>query len=131
MVRSVFSGLENIGEKGRKYHFLLFPKFFDKLSFSGSLKVGIVCKGLKLDCVVKDEIFFMHTLCMEISLQLIIECKDVLAKAVLVKQDYQWMVQAVLEDFEANAENSPLDLELFDDDMSSMFKVILIFTFCL
>ena len=56
-------------------------------------------------------------------LQLIIECKDVLAKAVLVKQDYQCMVQAVLDDEEATADKSPLDLEKFDDDMSSMFKV--------
>ena len=55
--------------------------------------------------------------------QLIIECKDVLAKAVLVKQDYQCMVQAVLDDEEAKSESSPLDLELFDNDMSSMFKV--------
>ncbi|XP_060581220.1 mitogen-activated protein kinase kinase kinase 4-like isoform X3 [Ruditapes philippinarum] len=55
--------------------------------------------------------------------QLIIECKDVLAKAVLVKQDYQCMIQAVLDDKEVNEENSPLDLELFDDDMSNMFKM--------
>lgn len=55
--------------------------------------------------------------------QLIIECKDVLAKAVLVKQDYQCMIQAVLDDKEVNEENSPLDLESFDDDMSNMFKV--------
>ncbi|KAL4233273.1 Mitogen-activated protein kinase kinase kinase 4 [Mactra antiquata] len=55
--------------------------------------------------------------------QLIIECKDVLAKAVLVKQDYQCMVQAVLDDKEATAEDSPLDLEKFDNDMASMFKM--------
>jgi len=55
--------------------------------------------------------------------QLIIECKDVLAKAVLVKRDFQCMVQAVLDDEEAMSENSPLDLEDFDNDMSSMFKV--------
>ncbi|KAH3738533.1 hypothetical protein DPMN_045170 [Dreissena polymorpha] len=47
-----------------------------------------------------------------------------LAKAVMVKQDYQCMVQAVLDDVEATAENSPLDVEGFDDDMSKMFKVI-------
>lgn len=46
-----------------------------------------------------------------------------LAKAVMVKQDYQCMVQAVLDDEEAQAENSPLDLERFDDDMCKMFKV--------
>ncbi|XP_052808624.1 mitogen-activated protein kinase kinase kinase 4-like isoform X2 [Mya arenaria] len=55
--------------------------------------------------------------------QLIIECKDMLAKAVMVKQDYQCMVQAVLDDHEAQAENSPLDLERFDDDMCKMFKM--------
>jgi hypothetical protein len=33
------------------------------------------------------------------------------------------MIQAVLDDKEVNEENSPLDLELFDDDMSNMFKV--------
>ena len=46
-----------------------------------------------------------------------------LAKAVLVKRDFQCMVQAVLDDEEAMSENSPLDLEDFDNDMSSMFKV--------
>ncbi|XP_045197016.1 mitogen-activated protein kinase kinase kinase 4-like isoform X2 [Mercenaria mercenaria] len=55
--------------------------------------------------------------------QLIIECKDVLAKAVLVKQDYQCMIQAVLDDKEVNDESSPLDLEHFDNDMSNMFKM--------
>lgn len=58
--------------------------------------------------------------------QLIIECKDVLAKAVLVKRDYQCMVQAVLDDEEAMAEGSPLDLENFDEDMSRMFKVMFV-----
>jgi len=66
--------------------------------------------------------------CFFVILQLIIECKDVLAKAVLVKRDYQCMVQAVLDDTEANAENSPLDLEQFDDDMSNMFKVSIYYT---
>lgn len=33
------------------------------------------------------------------------------------------MVQAVLDDKEATAEGSPLDLEAFDNDMASMFKV--------
>lgn len=41
------------------------------------------------------------------------------------------MVQAVLDDKEATAESSPLDLEFFDNDMSNMFKVnaVLIFIF--
>lgn len=55
--------------------------------------------------------------------QIIRECKDILAKAVLVKQYYQNMIAAVLDDNELAAENSPMDLEKFDDDMSKMFKV--------
>ena len=55
--------------------------------------------------------------------QIIRECKDILAKAVLVKQYYQHMIAAVLDDNELAAENSPMDLENFDDDMSKMFKV--------
>ena len=55
--------------------------------------------------------------------QIIRECKDILAKAVLVKQYYQHMIAAVLDDNELAAENSPMDLDKFDDDMSDMFKV--------
>ena len=40
----VFNRIENIVGKGENagYHFLLFPLCFQKASFSGSLKVGIV-----------------------------------------------------------------------------------------
>ena len=55
--------------------------------------------------------------------QIIRECKDILAKAVLVKQYYQHMIATVLDDNELAAENSPMDLENFDGDMSKMFKV--------
>ena len=40
-----------------------------------------------------------------------------------MKQYYQHMIAAVLDDNELAAENSPMDLENFDDDMSKMFKV--------
>ena len=40
-----------------------------------------------------------------------------------MKQYYQHMIAAVLDDNELAAENSPMDLEKFDDDMSKMFKV--------
>ena len=42
---SVFDGVENIvgkGENAGYQHFLLFPQYFQKASFSESLKVGIV-----------------------------------------------------------------------------------------
>ena len=42
---SVFARVENIagkGENGGHQHFLLFPQCFQKASFSGSLKLGIV-----------------------------------------------------------------------------------------
>ena len=33
------------------------------------------------------------------------------------------MIASVLDDDELASENSPMDLEKFDDDMSNMFKV--------
>ena len=46
----VFARIENIvgkGENAGYQHFPLFPKCFQKLSFFGSLKVGIVWKRIK------------------------------------------------------------------------------------
>ena len=46
IINSVFDRIENIvgkGENAGYQHFLLFPQCFQKYSFSGSLKVGIVC----------------------------------------------------------------------------------------
>ena len=44
------------------------------------------------------------------------------------------MIASVLDDDELASENSPMDLEKFDNDMSNMFKVIaeefFIFCFC-
>ena len=50
MMVSVLDGIENIvgkGENAGYQHFLLFPQCFQKLSFSGSLKVGIVWYKVK------------------------------------------------------------------------------------
>ena len=50
MVISVFDRVENIAGKGENagyQHFLLFSQCFQKASFSGSLKVGNVCKRVK------------------------------------------------------------------------------------
>ena len=51
----VFARVENIvgkGENAGYHHFILFPQWFQKLSFSGSLKVGIVWQRVNThDCV--------------------------------------------------------------------------------
>ena len=49
-LKFVLGKIENIEGKGDNagyQHFLLFPQFFQKASFSGSLKVGVVWKRVK------------------------------------------------------------------------------------
>ena len=45
--------IEGKGENAGYQHFLLFPQCFQKASFSGSLKVGIVWERVKLFTVNK------------------------------------------------------------------------------